>query len=348
MNLKKLGIGIAGIALALSFAACGSPTQPPATGGGDPVNPPPAGGYNLQVKDTNGDGLITVGFAQVGSESGWRTANTQSFKDFFVEANGYKLVFADADNNADRQKQDVRDLIQQGVEVIVLAPVTDSGWEPVLQEAKDAGIPFIVSDRQLMVDEDLFLTYIGGDMEAEGQRACDWLKAYIAEKGVTGDINIVHLQGTIGSTAQAGRSKALDDNAATNGWNIVYQQTGEFTQAKGQEVMESFLQQGKDFNVIYAENDDMAYGAIDALKAAGKNTDDYIIISFDGNKSAVQMVIDGIIDAIAECTPLLGPQVGDLIAKSKAGETLPKVTYSIEGVIDASNATEKIKVAFGS
>ena len=345
MNFKKIAIAMTGVALAFGFAACG--------GGGGTTSAPPAetgaAGYNLQVKDTNGDGIIQVGFAQVGAESGWRTANTQSYQDYFVESNGFKLTFLDANQDADKQKQDVRTLISQGVEVIDLAPVTDSGWEPVLQEAKDAGIPLIVSDRQLMVSEDLYLTYFGGDMRAEGDRAVAWLKDYIAKNNITDPINIVHLQGTIGSTAQKGRTAALDEGAPANGWTIAYQQTGEFTQAKGQEVMESFLQQGKDFNVIYSENDDMTYGAIDALKNAGKwDPDKLIVISFDGNKSAVQMVIDGEIDAIAECDPLLGPQVGDLIKKSMAGETIAKITYSVEGIIDSSNAAEKVKTAFGS
>jgi len=158
----------------------------------------------------------------------------------------------------------------------------------------------------------------------------------------------VHLQGTIGSTAQKGRTKALNDAAPGNGWEIVAQQTGEFTQAKGQEVMESILQQDKVFNVIYSENDDMTYGAIDALKAAGKDYKSMIIISFDGNRSAVQMVIDGDIDVIAECDPLLGPQIGELINKAMAGEKIAKITYSKEGYIDSTNAVEKIKTAFGS
>ena len=340
MNFKRIAIAATGIALAMSFAACGGPAETAAPGGS-------ASGYSLVPKDTNGDGVITLGFAQVGAESGWRTANTQSYKDYFVAANGFDLKFADANQDADKQKQDVRDLIAQGVEVIDLAPVTDSGWEPVLQEAKDAGIPMIISDRQLSVSEDLYLTYFGGNMKAEGERAVAWLKDY-ASKNSMGTINIVHLQGTIGSTAQKGRSEALTEGAAANGWNVVYEQTGEFTQAKGQEVMESFLQQNKDFNVIYSENDDMTYGAIDALKAAGKDVKGYVIISFDGNKSAVQKVIDGEIDVIAECDPLLGPQVGELIKKAQAGEQIAKITYSEEGVIDSTNAAEKIKTAFGS
>jgi simple sugar transport system substrate-binding protein len=359
VKIKALATAVVGVALTLSFAACGgdtpagsdtttTPPAPPTTTDATDTTPDTTTGYNLVPQDLDGDGLITLGFAQVGAESGWRTANTQSYQDYFVEANGFKLVFADANQDADKQKQDVRDLISQGVEVIDLAPVTDSGWEPILQEAKDAGIPLIISDRQLDVSDDLYLSYFGGDMKGEGDRATAWLKQYIADNSITDPINIVHLQGTIGSTAQKGRSLALDEAAPANGWNVVYEQTGEFTQAKGQEVMESFLQQGVDFNVIYSENDDMTYGAIDALTAAGKDPKDYIIISFDGNKSAVQMVIDGIIDVIAECDPLLGPQAGDLIKRAQAGETIPKITYSVEGVIDSTNATEKLATAFGS
>ncbi|MDR1266519.1 MAG: ABC transporter substrate-binding protein [Propionibacteriaceae bacterium] len=350
LKIKKIALALTGAAMSLSFAACsaGTDSSTDPTRGDDSTVAADDSGYNLVPRDSNGDGLITLGFAQVGAESGWRTANTQSYKDYFVEANGFKLVFLDANQDADKQKQDVRDLIAQGVEVIDLAPVTDSGWEPILQEAKDAGIPLIVSDRQLSVSDDLYLTYFGGNMEEEGKTAVKWLQDYISANNISDPINIVHLQGTIGSTAQKGRTKALDDAAPGNGWNVVYQQTGEFTQAKGQEVMESFLQQGKDFNVIYSENDDMTYGAIDALQAAGKDPKEYIIISFDGNKSAVQMVIDGLIDVIAECDPLLGPQVGALINQAAAGQTIAKVTYSQEGFIDSTNAVEKIKTAFGS
>jgi len=357
MRNKFAIAALAGLA-AFALTACGTsggttaPTSSapaPATSSSEaaPASSAPAE-YPLQVKDTNGDGIITVGFAQVGAESGWRTANTQSYKDYFVEANGFKLVFADANNDADKQKQDVRDLIAQKVEVIDIAPVIDSGWEPVLQEALDAGIPVIISDRMVSAPDNMYLTYFGGNMKAEGDRAVEWLKNYITAQKITDPINIVHLQGTLGSTAQKGRSQALTDAAPGNKWNIVYEQTGEFTQAKGQEVMESFLQQKKDFNVVYAENDDMAYGAIDAMKAAGIDYKSKIIISFDGNKSAVQMVIDGIIDVIAECNPLLGPQVGDIIMKSKNGEKLDKVMYSVEGVIDSTNAAEKVKTAFGN
>jgi len=352
MILKKLGIGLASVALAFAFAACGTPTTNPTdtapattdTGGATTATDT----YGLQVKDTNGDGLITLGFAQVGAESGWRIANTQSYQDFFVAANGYKLVFISADNDADKQKQDVRDLINQQVEVIDLAPVTDSGWEPILQEAKDAGIPLIVSDRQLMVDDGLYLTYFGGNMLAEGQRVCDWLKQYIADNNMT-DISIVHLQGTIGSTAQVGRSQALTDALAANPtWNVVYEQTGNFTQADGQTAMEAFLNQNKSFTILYSENDDMTYGAIAAMQAHGLDPKNYVVISFDGNKSAVQMVIDGVINVIGQCNPLLGPQVGQLIQDSMAGKAIPKISYSEEGLITPDNAADQLKVAFGS
>ena len=344
-----IGLSLTGCSGGGNGGGSGSSSSTPAQSNSSSAATNASSGYDLVPKDTNGDGLITVGFAQVGAESGWRTANTQSYKDYFVDKNGFILKFVDANQDADKQKNDVRDLISQGVEVIDLAPVTDSGWEPILQEAKDAGIPLIVSDRQLNVSDDLYLTYFGGNMQAEGERAIDWLKTYIDKNEIAAPINIVHLQGTIGSTAQKGRSQALSDAVdATEGWNIVYEQTGEFTQSKGQEVMESFLQQNQDFNVIYSENDDMTYGAIDALKAAGKDPSSYIIISFDGNKSAVQMVIDGVIDVIAECDPLLGPQVGDLIKKAETGQTIAKVTYSVEGVIDSSNAVEKLATAFGS
>ncbi|MDR1001201.1 MAG: ABC transporter substrate-binding protein [Clostridiales bacterium] len=300
----------------------------------------------------SGGGLITVGFAQVGAESGWRTANTDSFKSYFTEANGFNLIFSDAQQDQNKQIAAVRDFITQGVDYIDIAPVTTTGWETVLQEAKDAGIPVIISDRKADVSDDLYVTYIGGNFEQEGSDAIKWLEGYLAENNRSDDeLNIVHLQGTIGADAQIGRTKALDTAVSgphADKWSIIAQQTGEFTEARGQEVMEAILKNNTKVDVVYSENDDMTYGAITALKNAGIDHKDVIIISFDGNKKAIQMIIDADIDCVAECNPLLGPQVGDIIKKIEAGDTLPKVTYSIESVYDIKNAEAHLPDAFGS
>ena len=221
------------------------------------------------------DDTITVGFSQVGAESDWRTANTESMKSTFSEENGYELIFDDAQQKQENQLTAIRNFIQQEVDYIVLAPVTETGWDTVLQEAKDAGIPVIIVDRMVDVSDDsLYTTWIGTDALCEGRKAAEWLNGFAEAKGIAAsDIHIADIQGTIGSTAQIGRTKGLEEGVDKYGWDLVAQQTGEFTQAKGQEVMESMLKQYDNINVVYCENDNEAFGAIDAIEAAGFKID---------------------------------------------------------------------------
>ena len=184
----------------------------------------------------SGSDLITVGFSQVGAESDWRTANSESMKETFSKDNGYKLIFDDAQQKQENQITAIRNFIQQDVDYIVLAPVTETGWDTVLKEAQDADIPVIIVDRMVDVSDDsLYTAWVGSDFKLEGQKASAWLKAYAEAKGMS-EVNIAHIQGTIGASAQIGRTEGLEEAAKENGWNIVDQQTGEFTQAKGQEV----------------------------------------------------------------------------------------------------------------
>ena len=235
------------------------------------------------------DDTITVGFSQVGAESDWRTANTESMKSTFSEENGYELIFDDAQQKQENQLTAIRNFIQQEVDYILLAPVTETGWDTVLQEAKDADIPVIIVDRMVDVSDDsLYTTWIGTDSLLEGRKAAEWLNAYTTAKGIDAkDVNIVDIQGTIGSTAQIGRSKGLEEGVDNYGWNLLAQQSGEFTQAKGQEVMESMLKQYDNINVVYCENDNEAFGAIDAIEAAGKTVGsdiangEIMVMSFD-------------------------------------------------------------------
>lgn len=293
-----------------------------------------------------GDALITVGFSQVGAESDWRTANTQSMKSTFVEENGYALIFDDAQQKQENQIKAIRNFIQQEVDYIVLAPITETGWETVLQEAKDAGIPVIIVDRMIDVsDEALFTAWVGSNFLQEGYDAADWLAAKLEEDGrADEDINIVTLQGTIGSSAQIGRTEGFNERAEDHSnWNILAQQTGEFTQAKGQEVMESFLKSYSDIDVVVAENDNMAFGAIDAIHAAGETCGvdgDIIIISFDAVSAAFDMMEEGYMNVSVECNPLHGPRVAEIIQKLEAGETVDKLQYVDEGVFPAESAAE--------
>ncbi|MCR5763576.1 MAG: ABC transporter substrate-binding protein [Treponema sp.] len=293
--------------------------------------------------------LITVGYAQVGAESDWRLANTQSFKDTFVEANGYKLIFDDAQQKQENQIKAIRNFIQQDVDYIVVAPVVETGWETVLQEAKKAGIPVILSDRMMKVSDDsLFTAWVGGNFLKEGQDGCKWLEAYLKSVGRENEtINIVDLQGTIGASAQIGRTQGLEEAVkAHKNWNIVAQQTGEFTQSKGQEVMESILKSVSKIDVVYAENDNMAWGAIDAIKAAGKKPGkDIIIICFDAVHESFNRMIDGEINCAVECNPLHGPRTAEIIQKLEKKQKVEKIQYVTELVFDKNGVGDALKAA---
>ena len=293
------------------------------------------------------DDLITIGFSQVGAESDWRVANTNSMKETFSKANGYNLIFADAQGKQENQVKHVRDFISQEVDVIVIAPVTETGWETVLGEAKSNGIPVIIVDRMIDVSDDsLFTCWVGSDFEKEGVDAVKWLVGYMDEIGRgDDDLSVAVLQGTIGSSAEIGRTKGVRDELAKHAnYEIVLEQTGEFTQAKGQEVMESFLKSGKEIDILIAQNDNMTFGAIDAIKAVGKKPGtDIIIVSFDAVKAAFDSMIAGDMNVSVECNPLHGPRVEELVKDLMAGKTVEKKQYVEEGVFPASSAAEDVK-----
>ena len=344
--------------MGLSLVACGGGSNTPASNDGGTTE---EGNEGAQASDEGGSDenasnegsdeggssgdVITVGFSQVGAESDWRTANSESMKSTFSEANGYKLIFDDAQQKQENQLTAIRNFINQEVDYIVLAPTTETGWDTVLQEAKDAGIPVIIVDRMVDVSDDtLYNCYVGGNFKLEGQKACEWLKAYADAKGIT-ELNIAHIQGNIGASAQIGRTEGLEEAAEKYGWNIVAQQSGEFTQAKGQEVMESMLKSNDNINVVYCENDNEAFGAIDAIKAAGKTCGpegDIIVVSFDSVKAAFESMIAGDLNATFECNPLHGPRVAEIIQKLEAGEAVDKIQYVDEAYFDTSMDLESI------
>ena len=305
-----------------------------------------------KADDSSKSGNITVGFSQVGAESDWRTANSTSMKETFSEENGYTLIFDDAQQKQENQIKAIRNFIQQEVDYIVLAPVTETGWDTVLKEAKDAGIPVIIVDRMVKVcDESLYTAWVGSNFELEGKKAAAWLKAYLDKTG-RGDeqINIVDIQGTIGASAQIGRTKGLEDACKENkNWNLLAEETGEFTQSKGQEVMESLLKKHKDdIDVVYCENDNEAFGAIDAITAAGKTVgtgkDDILVMSFDSTKTGLTDVKDGKIILDTECNPLHGPRVEEIIKALEAGETPEKQQYVDEEIFAAVEDVDSVKV----
>ena len=288
----------------------------------------------------SGEKKLVVGFSQIGAESDWRKANTESIKSE-AAARGIELKFADAQQKQENQIKAIKGFIAQGVDVIAFAPVVETGWEPVLREAKAANIPVFVSDRRPDVPEDLYVTFIGADFIKEGEMAAEW-----AVKEMGGKATIAELTGTTGSAPANDRAKGFRNVIEKNpDMKIVFTQTGDFTRAKGKEVMEALLKspQGASINLLYAHNDDMALGAIQAIEEAGKVPGkDIKIVSIDGVKAAFEAMVEGKLNCTVECNPLLGPFLFDAIEKHRAGETLPKRTVVPDLAFDQSQAKEEL------
>jgi simple sugar transport system substrate-binding protein len=285
---------------------------------------------------------IVVGFSQIGAESEWRTANTNSMKTAAAAA-GIELKFSDAQQKQENQIKALRSFIAQKVDVIALTPVVESGWDTVLKEVKDAKIPLILMDRSVdSKDTSLYVTHIGFDFVKQGEMAGQWL----VEKAKTlkGDINVVELQGTVGSAPAIDRKKGFETAIKGNAnIKIIRSQTGDFTRAKGKEVMEAFLKaEGKKINVLYAHNDDMAIGAIQAIEEAGlKPAKDILVISVDGVKGAFEAMIAGKLNVSVECSPLLGPLVMSTAKDIAAGKTVPRRIIGKDGVYPMETAAKE-------
>jgi ABC-type sugar transport system substrate-binding protein len=323
--VKKTLIAVTAISLsAMALTACGSDSD----GASD-----------------SGDSKITMGFAQVGAESGWRTANTKSIQDSAKEA-GIDLKFNDAQGKQENQIQAIRSYIQQKVDVIAFSPVVETGWDAVLQEAKAAGIPVILTDRAVdSEDTSLYKTFLGSDFVVEGEKAGQWLVDNAADSDVNGDgkINVVQLEGTTGAAPAIDRAEGFADKiSADDSIEVTASQTGDFTRDGGKQVMESFLQSDDSIDVVYAHNDDMGLGAIEAIEAAGLEPGtDIKIITVDAVHDGMQALADGKINFIVECSPLLGPQLMDLAEKVLAGEEVePRIlteetTFTQEQAVEA-------------
>jgi ABC-type sugar transport system substrate-binding protein len=287
------------------------------------------------------DKPIVLGFSQIGAESEWRTANSESIKSAAKEA-GITLKFSDAQQKQENQIKAIRSFIAQKVDVIAFSPVVESGWDTVLQEAKAAHIPVILTDRAVdSKDTSLYLTFMGSDFVEEGRKAGQWLLE--RTKGTSGPVNIVELQGTVGSAPAIDRKKGFEEIIQTNPrYKIIRSQTGDFTRAKGKEVMEAFLKaEGKNINVLFAHNDDMAIGAIQAIEEAGlKPGKDITIISIDGVKGAFEAMIAGKLNVSVECSPLLGPQLMSAVKDVMAGKTLPRRIITQESVFPQEVAAQ--------
>jgi galactofuranose transport system substrate-binding protein len=296
--------------------------------------------------DSGSDGTITMGFAQVGAESGWRTANTKSIQDT-AEAEGVDLKFTDAQGKQENQIQAIRSYIQQKVDVIAFSPVVETGFDAVLQEAKAAGIPVILTDRAVDVeDTSLYETFLGSDFVVEGEKAGEWLVDNAKESDVNGDgkVNVVQLEGTTGAAPAIDRAEGFASKiSADDSIEVTASQTGDFTRDGGKQVMESFLQSDDSIDVVYAHNDDMGLGAIEAIEAAGLEPGkDIKIITVDAVKDGMQALADGKINFIVECNPLLGPQLMDLAKKVLDGEEVPERVLTEETTFTQAEAKEAL------
>ncbi len=279
---------------------------------------------------------LKIGFAQTGAESAWRTANSESMK---AEAakRGIDLKFSDGQGKQENQIRALRSFIVQKVDAIVLAPLVETGWDPVLRDAKRAGIPVIITDRSITTaDETLYACFIGSDFLEEGRMAAAWLAKKTGGKG-----RIVELQGTPGSAPANDRRKAFAEGIAKHpGLKVIDSQSGDFRRTGGKEVMEAFIKKhGKTIDILYAHNDDMALGAVQAIEEAGlKPGSDIIIVSIDAVREGVQAVVAGKINCTVECNPLFGPKVYDTVAVVLAGKKVERKSYNKDELFDATNA----------
>jgi simple sugar transport system substrate-binding protein len=304
-----------------------APSTVPATQTTVPASPRP--------KKTYQD--LVVGFAQIGAESEWRTADTVSIKQEAARL-GVDLIFMDAQQEQANQITALRTFIAEKVDVIGISPVVETGYEEVFQEAKDAGIPIILVDRSAYVSPDLYVSYLGSDFLEEGRKA-----ARVMVNLTGGSANIVELSGTIDSAPALDRSTGFREILKNYpGMQIIDSESGDFTQANGKEVMNDLLQKhDRSINAVFAQNDDMAMGAIQAIQEYGlKPGVDIKIVSVDAARNAFEAMIAGTLNATIECNPLLGPQFFDLALKVANGEAVPKRVTSIEGIFFPDNAAQ--------
>ncbi len=327
MKTSRVTFCLAIVLILAVLAGCTAPAATAPQGQAAAAQPAAAGAKTF--KD------LVLCFPQLGAESDWRTANTASMKETAQKLGIKQLVFSDAQQKQENQISAIRSCIQQGVDVIALPPVVETGWDAVLTEAKNASIPVIVVDRSVSADPSLYAAHLGSDMDVEGQRAAEEMNKLLPDGG-----KIVELSGTTGSGAAVGRARGFREKLNPN-IEIIDSQTGNFTRAEGKPVMEAFLKKYADqIDGAFIHNDDMAIGAIEAVKAAGLKPGDLKIISVDGTRGGFQAMVDGWIQADVECNPLLGPQVFDIALKLANGEEVVKEQLTNESVFYPDKAAE--------
>ena len=338
---KILGIALAA-ALSLSLVACGGNNNGGASSGGNTSNPPAGGSSSSAQQPTGGSTgeLITVGVINNDpNESGYRTANDAAMRATFTEENGYKATFYN-NNDAAQQIAEAQQMIQNEVDFLLLSPAATTGWDTVLQDAKDAGTQVILFDRMLEADESMYAAAVVSDMPAEGVTAVNWL----ADQGLE-EYNIVHIQGLMGTDAQVGRTGALDEKvAAEANWNYVTQQTASWDEETARTITQSVIDSGKSFNVIYAENNGMARGAVAALDANGithGKDGDVIVMGFDSDKWAMEAVLEGSWNYMGLCNPMQAETVDSIIKDLMAGKApAEKKIFTPERGFDAATITQ--------
>lgn len=299
---------------------------------------------SLNREPDKGPRSIRVGYAQVGAESAWRLANTESIqaaaRDF-----GIQLFYENADQSQEKQIGAVRKFIAMKVDVIVISPVVDSGWDEVLREAKSAGIPVILSDRESSAGDDLYATFIGADFVEEGRRAMRWIQKNVPP-GNAESVKIMELQGTVGASPSVERKQGFEEILKSSpGYRIAYSRSGDFTYEGGKQIVEDYLKQHQwDIGVLFAHNDDMALGAADALEKNGIAPGrDVRIVSIDGTRKALDAILDNRINCVVECNPLLGPQLMKAISDLMGGQELPLRIITDEKVFTKENTGTEVR-----
>lgn len=342
MKRKLMALAMAA-AMVIGLTACGSGSAPASsTASTDTESTSDSASASTDTAaDTSASGeLIKVGIINNDpNESGYRTANDKDLKAMFTEENGYEASFAYSLKN-DEQITAAQKFIQDGVDYLLLSAADTAGWDSVLKDAQDAGIRVILFDRTIDADASLYEASIVSDMAKEGQTAVDWLKG----QGLS-EYKIIHLQGVMGSAAQQGRSGALDDAVASDGWTLVTQQTAEWNAEKAQQIVQSVIDSGESFNVIYAENDDMAKGAVAALDKAnishgvGK---DVIVMGFDCNKWALEELLNQNWNYDGQCNPFQASYIDEIIKTLESGGTISEKTIIMEEKgFDAASITQE-------
>ena len=307
-----------------------------------------------EVTTTNeGTDLVTIGFSQIGAESDWRIASSESMQETLTAAEGYNLIFDDGQQKQENQLLAMREFIDQNVDYIILDPIKETGWDATLLEAYKAGIPVMIMDRRVDVDDDsLYTVWAGSDFLLEGKRACKWLKSYLKAIGYSDAVNIIHITGTTDSSAQIGRSTALKKAAKKNGWNILMSEDGDFVQAKGREIMEkALISFGDEINVVYCENDSEAIGAIEAIEQNGRRvgldiaSGEIMVISFDATRQGLLLTQNGKIAVNTECNPKFGPIFNDIVKRLEAGETVEHEIFVEERQFSSVDTVSSVTVA---